>query len=413
MTELQQALRQATEHLGSPDLAARALASAHRRRVRRASLGALAAVVLLAGGVTWVVQDREPKAGVVDTPSPSPTPTTTPSITDTNPATQPIWDPFDIVEAARYPSTLPQQISPPVGPPSIEEQPLPDVVLAWPAEGTDLRVLATDGEWRSVPGTATAIEGTFYDVVVPVISPTGDRVAMSTDAGILVVEATTGEQQVIPWPPELVGPFDGRPRLVWLPGDEGFVVMHFEGPWLMDFDGNAGPADFGGPYAGGVMVDPDTGTVRERRWQNQTLRTWDDTGDFASVRLGGYGERFVTRFSRVAYVGNPGPGGTGVPKSGPVVVDPSTGEVLAFAPIRDPDSVYSDNVNLTPLGFLDNLTVVLLVSPMDYRTMEPDEGQTHLVTWNWLTGDFGLLASGGPGMRTIAVAPDLLAGVSG
>lgn len=407
MTELHQAFREATDHLGTPDLAQHAWREAGRRRARRTTLGALAVVVLLGGGVAWAVQDRVPRADVVDTPVP--TPTTSPSPTDTDPATQPVWDPFDIVDAPRYPGTLPERITPPVDPPSLAEQPLADIVLAWPAEEVDLRVLSTDGEWRSVPGTATAIQGTFYDAVVPVISPEGDRIAMSTDAGILVVEAATGEQQVIPWPPELVGPFDGRPRLIWRPGDEGFVVMHFEGPWLMGFDGSGVPAPFGGPYAPDVMVDPDTGVVRERRSQNRTIRTWNESDDSSSVRLSGYGQRFVTRFSRVAYVGNPGPGAMGVARSGPVVMDPTTGEVVAYAPIRDPDSTYSDNVNLTPLGFLDKLTVVLLVSPMDYRTMDIDEGETHLMTWNWSTGDFGLVASGGTGMRSIVVAPDLVA----
>lgn len=134
---------------------------------------------------------------------------------------------------------------------------------------------------------------------------------------------------------------------------------------------------------------------------------WPEQG---AVRLGGYGERFVTRFSQVAYVGNPGPGDMGVMKGGPVVTDPTTGEVLAFAPIRDPEGVYSDNVNLTPLGFLDGDTVLLLVSPMDYRTMDIGEGRTHLVTWDHVTGDFGLVASGDAGMRGIAVAPALLEG---
>ena len=406
--DLHRVLRDATEHVGPPDLVRGALVEAGRRRTRRTAMGALAAVVLVAGGAAWAVQDREPRADVVDTPAPSPTPTVTPTVVDTDPATQPIWDPFTIIDAPRITSRLPERVVPPDDPPSLTEQPLPAAVLAWPEEGVDLRVLGTNGEWSSVPGTATAIQGTFHDVVVPVISPAGDRLAMSIDAGILVVDVTSGEQQVLPWPTELAGPVDGRPRVVWLPDDRGFLVLHWEGPWLMDLDGDAGPAPYAGRYNAGLMVDPDTGTVRERRWQNGTLRTWEGDEVASSVRLGGYGERFVTRFSQVAYVGNPGPPTSGVLKSGPVVVDPTDGEVTAFAPIRDPSSVYSDNANLTPLGLVDESTVLLLVSPMDYRTMSPDDGETHLATWDHVTGDFGLVASGGPGMRTIAVAVDLL-----
>ena len=180
------------------------------------------------------------------------------------------------MDAPRRPSVLPEQISPPQDPPSLAAAPLPDIVLAWPEEGADLRVLATNGEWRSVPGTANAIQGTFSDVVEPAISADGARVAMATDAGILVVEATTGEEQVIDWPGELAEPVDTRPALRWLPGDEGFVVLHWRQPWLVGFDGLGEPAPFGGTYSGGVMVDPDDGTVRERRFESSRFLEWDE-----------------------------------------------------------------------------------------------------------------------------------------
>ncbi|HEV2798307.1 MAG TPA: hypothetical protein VGV65_11865, partial [Nocardioides sp.] len=367
MTDLQQVLREATDHVASPDLAGRALAAAHRTRVRRTSAAALAAVVLLGGGVAWAVQDRVPHADVVDTPTPSPTPSATPSVVDADPATQKIWDPFTVVDAPRRPSVLPEELSPPAEVPSIADLSLPDIVVAWPEEGVDLRVLSSNGEWRSVPGTADAIQGTFRDVVSPAISPDGDRVAMAVDAGILVVRAASGEQQLIDWPSELAGPVDSRPGLRWLPGDEGFVVLHWKRPWLVDLDGTAEPAPFGGPYGSGVMVDPDDGTVRERTRAYGGLRTWNSADDASSVSLGGYGERYATRFGLVAYTGNPGPNGVGL-MSGPVVVHPGTGEILGYAPIKDRDSVYSDNGHLTAMGFLDEETVLLLVTPMDFRT---------------------------------------------
>jgi hypothetical protein len=98
--------------------------------------------------------------------------------------------------------------------------------------------------------------------------------------------------------------------------------------------------------------------------------------------------------------------------SGPVVVDPGTGEILGYAPIKDRDSVYSDNAHLTALGFVDPDTVLLMVTPMDFRTMSLEDGVTHLVSWDFRSGDFARLGSGGPGMRWIAVAPDLLDEVS-
>lgn len=78
MNDLDQLLREATDHVASPDLAGRALAEAHRRRVRRTAVGALAAVALLGGGVAWAVQEPTPKAGVVDTPVQTTSPTATP-----------------------------------------------------------------------------------------------------------------------------------------------------------------------------------------------------------------------------------------------------------------------------------------------------------------------------------------------
>ncbi len=93
------------------------------------------------------------------------------------------------------------------------------------------------------------------------------------------------------------------------------------------------------------------------------------------MSLGGYGERYVTRFGLVAYTGNPGPNGVAL-MSGPVVVDPGTGEILGYAPIKDRDSVYSDNAHLTALGFVDPDTVLLMVTPMDFRTME-SRGRRH------------------------------------
>lgn len=409
MNDLDQLFREATEHVASPDLAGRALAGAHRRRVRRTAVGALAAVVLLGGGAAWVAQDPTPKAGVVDTPVPTtppvPSTPTTPTLAE-DLATQPIWDPFDIVDAPRAATVLPGRIEPPADPPDLADAPLPDFALAWPAEGEDLRVLGSNGEWRSVDGTADAIQGTFRDVVVPAITRDGDRIAMSTDAGILVV-SPSGDRQVLPWPPELVGPFDGRPRLLWLPDDSGFLVMHFEGAWQVRFDGSAGPAPYVGDHNPDLMVDPDTLTVRQRRPAGRELLTWEGDEVVSSVAVPGYGQRFVTRFELVAYVGNPGPN-RGVMKSGPVVLDPASGELKAFAPIRDPQGTYSDNVNLTPLGFTDKLTVLLLVSPMDYRTMDIDEGETHLATWNWSTGAFALVSTGDTRMRNVVVAPDLL-----
>ena len=156
------------------------------------------------------------------------------------------------------------------------------------------------------------------------------------------------------------------------------------------------------------MVDPDDGVIRESRWQSSKILSWDGDEIVHRAPRRGYGERFVTRYGLVAYTGSPGQFDMGVMKSGPIVLDAMTGEVLAYAPIRDANAVYSDNGHLTALGFLDEATVLLLVTPMNFRTMTPEEGVTHLVAWDFSTGSFGLIASGGPDMRGVAVATALV-----
>lgn len=403
--QLHEALDRASSHLKAPELAQLALAARSRRiRRRRALVGAM---VVLAVAVPSVLLDRDDRsANTMDRPQPTPTSTSTLDYVGDH-RTQPVWDPFDLPSAPRRESVLPTTLAAPESAPSIFDNPLPDIVIAWPEEGADLRLLGSNGDWRSVPGTGTAIIGSLYDGVRPTISPTGDRVAMSTDAGILVVSAS-GDEQTIAWPPELEGPFDTLPRVVWRPGDDGFVVFHWKRPWLIGFDGAAEPAPFPGQYGVGVMVDPDDGTVRQRRWQRYDLVEWKDGQAENVVSLGGYGERFVTRFGLVAYTGGPPGQQQTAFRSGPVVVDAASGEIVAYAPIKDPSSVYSDNAHLTAMGFLDPDTVLLLLTPMNYRTMQPEDAVTHLVAWHWRTGDFERLASGGPGMRAIEVAPDLL-----
>lgn len=230
---------------------------------------------------------------------------------------------------------------------------------------------------------------------------------MATDAGVLVVAADGGDQ-VIAWPAQLEGPFDTRPRVLWLPEDEGFVVLHWQRPWLIGLDGSASPAPFGAEHSDGVTVDPDDGTVLERNGSGAPLVTWRDGDVTGRVGPAGYGERLVTRFGLVAYTGSP----AGEPRpdlrAGPVVVDAGSGETLGYAPIRDTDSVYGDNGYLSALGFLDPGTVVLLVGPMDFRTMDPGDERWHLVSWDFHTGDFERITSGDTRMRGIAVAPALL-----
>ena len=234
---------------------------------------------------------------------------------------------------------------------------------------------------------------------------------MATDAGHPGRRRRRARSGVVPWPPELAGPFDTRPAVLWRPDDAGFVVMHWQRPWLVDLEGNGEPAPFGDRNNSQVMVDPDTG-----RGPGEQVAERDDhvvgRGPRSSDRVPrrGYGERFVTRYGLAAYTGSPGQFDLGVMKSGPIVRRPGDrGRGRVRPHPRRRRSVYSDNGHLdgdglprrgdgAPAGDADGL-------PHDAG---PKTAVTHLVAWDLATGDFSLLASGGPGMRSVAVAPDLV-----
>lgn len=407
-SELRDLLERSTDAIVGADLAASALEGARQQRGRRRAAGvvmAVAATVAVAVGVGQLASGGTRSNDPVDTPSTStsvPVPPPTPSAT-AGPATQPLWDPFSITEAPWGSMGLPETFVAPSSPgETVASQPMDGVVVAWPQEDADLQLLGTDGGWRTVPGTRDAVEGALYGTVRPIISSDGTRVAMSTNAGILVVDVTTGEETTIPWPDEIAPPWDTAPGLRWLPGDEGFVVLHWRHTWLVDLDGG----DRRAPYRGGYVsigVDPD-GMVYQNDYQRRTLITWE--GDEAVREVPLYQcERLAAGYGLLACTtGSLEPG-----RSGPVVVDPATGDVVAYAPIKDRNAVYSDNGHLTALGFLDPETVLLVVGPADFRTGEVGEESWHLVAWEFRTGTFERITSGDSRMQTVAVAPGLLA----
>jgi len=405
MTDLHRVLSEATDHVRSPDLADRALAGASRRRVRRTSLVGLVVVVLLGGGVTWSLQDRVPPAGVVDTPAPSPT--ASPTAIETNEGkmgTQPLWDPFTVVEAPRGQSVLLERLDPPPDPTSVFDSPIPAVVVAWPEEGRAVRLLSPDGEWRSVPGTESVAESALRDVASPAISSDGRLVTFATEAGLWVVDVSAGDRRILPWPEAIAAAWDTPPGVLWMPGDDEVLVLHWNTPWIMGLDGSDEDAAHLGRYASLVAVDP-AGSLLQRRFRSGEIVEWQEGQVVARVDDGiAWGERMVAGHGMVALTGGLGGGAF----AGPIVIDAATGERVAYAPIRDRSSEYSDNGFLTSQGFLDEDTLLLLVGPMDFRTMDIGEERWHLVAWNFRTGDFELITSGDSAMRGIEVAVDLI-----
>lgn len=398
-------LDRATDEVAASGLAATAWGEAQaRRRRRRVVLGAAAAALVVVGasaGLATLRDDSPPRPVGPSTPSISPS--------DGVPADDPVgrrWDPLTLVDDPVRRSVLPARLDPPEQPPNVADAPMEAAVLAWPEVGQDLKLLGTDGGWRCVKGTADDVDGTIGRLLRPALTHDGTKVAVATNDGVLVVDVATGDERLVPWPAPLAGPGDDPPSLRWLPGDDGLLVLHWKDTWVMELDGSFRKASYGGRYGSGLAVDP-AGTVVERRTELDDLRVWRGE-DLVSTAPTSYqwGERYAAGFGLVALTG----GGGRLPgDGGPIVLDATTGDVLAYHPIRDRHAVYTDGGRLTAKGFLDAETVLLLVGPTRWvdRTAIADEYV--LVAWSFRTGSFERLASGGPGMAAIDVAVGPLA----
>lgn len=399
MTDLRTVLEVATDEIKSPDLAGNALAAAGLRRARRR--GALTATVAaaLVAGVVLVPRVAGPSPDPVKEPATTPTPTPTP--VDTDPATQAVWDPRSIGEAPLRPTRVPAQLDlQDAQGPSVQEQPMSGIVAALRDESS-LRLLNTDGTWRTV--SVTASQGVPFgvgDVERPSISSDGTRVAVATEAGIRVIDGTTGAEGVVAWPERFAPPWDNPPNVEWRPGDDGFIVFDYRPPWLVGLDGSSREAPYRRSFE--LAVDP-VGPVYQNDFETSTLLTWEgdevvDESPFVQC------ERMVARHGLVACT----TGSLEFSRSGPVVVDADTGEVVAYAPIKDRRAAYSDNGGLTVLGFLDEDTLLMLVGPGAY-TAHDVPGDRHLAAWQFRTGEFQRISTGdATDIRALAVAPELV-----
>lgn len=391
-------LERATVDLPVVDRSRAAWQRAQQVRRRRAAAAAGTAVVLVVAGVAgasmWQRGDGELRP-----PVSSQAPTTG-EPADAEPVR---WDPFTLPQAPRSTSVLPARLDPPAAAPDVLDSPDVPAAIAWPERGRDLAVLGVDGVWRQVRGTADALTGPADYVLRPTISPDGEQVAMSTDDGILVIDIPARTQRVLVWPSEISEQWDGPPSLRWLPGDEELVALHWRHTWQASLDGSFERAPFEAGYGDGLAVDPD-GPVFLSDWRRFEIVEY--AGDEVVDRVPGpdWGSRFTAGEGLLGFTGGPG----GAFTSGPVVLDADTGEQVAAATIRDRSSVYADNGHLTVAGFLDDHTALLLVGPMDFRTMEPGEETWYLATWDFREGSFTRVAEGDRGMAAIDVAPALL-----
>lgn len=397
--ELHEVLSRASEDQDAPELVHRAAATANRRLARRRRGGMAAAVAAaVVAGVVLVPRLAGPSPDTVQEPAFTPG-SSAPAAPNANPATQPVWDPLSIEAAPHRPTNLPERIDLQTAQgPALQAQPMSGIVAAL-RDDNSLRLLGTDGSWRTV--SIASSQGASFgvdDVTRPAISSDGTRVAVATKAGIRVVDGTTSTELTIPWPERFAPPGDSPPNVEWQPGDDGFIIFDIDRTWLVELDGSSRAA----PYRSYALgIDPD-GPVYQNDFETQTLVTWEgdqiaDESPFIQCErmVAGYGMVACTAGSLQPY------------RSGPAVVNPATGEIVAYAPIKDRNAIYSDNGGLTLLGFLDENTLLMLVGPEAFHDNDVTE-ERFLASWQFRTGEFERISTGDADMRSIAVTPMLV-----
>lgn len=400
--DLHEVLSRASDDQDAPEIVVRALAEANRRLARRRAGAAAAVATAVVAGIVLVRPLLGPSPDPVEDPATTQGPDrsgpATPDVANTDP-TQPTWDPRSIERAPSRRTNLPSRINLQVAEgPSLLEQAMPGVVAAL-RDDTSLRLLSTDGTWRILPLEAT--QGYLVganDVARPAISSDGTRVAIATEAGIRVIDVTTGTDDTIKWPKVFAQPRDYPPTVVWQPGDDGLVVFDIVRSWLVWLDASSRKA----PYRSYTLgIDPD-GPVYQNDFQTSTLLTWEGDEVVAESPFIQC-ERLVAGYGMVACT----TGSLQPSRSGPVVIDPATGEIIAYAPIEDPNAIYSDNGGLTLLGFLDDHTLLMLIGPATSQDDDIHEAR-YLATWEFRTGEFQRISTGDTDLRSIAVAPALV-----
>jgi hypothetical protein len=194
MNELHGLLDRVTDRVRSPDLAARALAGARRRRTLNRSVlaagvaTAVVAVVAFVGQLNRHDGDSEPPV--------TPSPTTSSRTTTQTDLAQPPWNPRDVDDlapaAAGVAPALPDVVNPPATATPLADDPVDAAVLSMRADAA-LLLLATDGTWRSVPPPSQGAYGA-------VLSADGTRLAVDTKTGVDAWDLPTGERTSVSFP---------------------------------------------------------------------------------------------------------------------------------------------------------------------------------------------------------------------
>jgi hypothetical protein len=372
MTDLQTLLELSTDGIESPDLARTALATArHRRTRRRGAVAGLAAGVAVAGAV--LVPRLVDDGSVVHRPTEQPTtptppnPTMTVSVDAEAAITQPVWDPRaadDLQPAAEdVAAALPDLIEPPTFAPALSDDPIDAAVVAFATEDA-LKLLSTDGSWRSVP---LPRRGGGAD-----LSRDGTRLLIETEAGVDVWDLADGTSRSVPLPDGYVD-WDYL-RWVWL-DHETLLLDDGKGGWLVDAESGEVRERVGYPaqIAYYWAIDESGAVVETTGYEHPpTLADW--AGGSARrvdmTALGTIGPLAANSDTIVAT-------GAGNRQFSVLVAHRSDLTLRAILPLRDHDGNYS-NGGLSVVGLLDDGTVLMRVTEFLGR----GDFSLRLVAWN-------------------------------
>lgn len=421
MTDLRPLLDRATEHVASPDLAERALAGAHRRRVRRAAVGALAAVVLLGGGVALAVQDRAPHADVVDTPVPRPTPSATdgldalvalptpPRIPES--VMQPEWDPRDAGALPASDVGLPQDLDSPVDAPLLTSMP-PAVAMVVGDGGLDL--VDRDGAWRRLPLPEQPLSVPSY-VRTSRLSTDGTRVVFLGRTSLWSRDVRSTGWRELEYPEGFLQ-LDRPPGRRAIPQVVPMVAEHLwlarDTWWLVDLD-TARFEAVGTPrgavvWGGGVLVESG-----KARGYPMRILSWGPPGDplrtFRTDSLQSLTGLAVDAESLAAVrgVGVHAEPRSATERNGLIALRLDDLSTRAYLPVTDPDYALTDGGLMAAVGWLDDDTVLASVGPAGSAS---GDGVRVLFTWDVATGALARV-SGVPDELAYDVAVGALAPV--
>ncbi len=241
MNELHDLLELSTDLVDGPDLAARALVGARRRRTTHRAVVASVAVAAVVAGVALAgsLGDRDGDTDVPIAP----------------PSSVVIQGPFDPADVDKLPAAgddvapvLPDEIELPRVAPRLADEPMDAAVLAFFGED-GVSLLGAEGDWRSVP-----IDGIYGGAE---LSADGTRLAVTTETGADVWDLPTGERTRLDRPVDF--PVTDENYGWWRWVDDQTLMLddgrEDEGGWLVDTEsGDATPVAY--PTSLVNTVDP-------------------------------------------------------------------------------------------------------------------------------------------------------------